>query len=37
MSDRARMTYGSYAQGRSGNYEVLAHVCCSHMLNLDVA
>ena len=37
MSDRARMTYGSYAQGRSGNYEVLAHVCCSEVPILDVA
>ena len=37
MSDRARMTRRSYVQGRSGNYEVLAHVCCSEVLDLHVA
>ncbi len=32
MSDRARMTGRSYAEGRSGKYDALAHVCCSKKL-----
>ena len=37
MSDRARMTRRSYAQGRSTKYDALTHVCCSEVLDLDVA
>ncbi len=37
MSDRARMTGRSYAEGRSGKYDALAHVCCSNRRVVDVA